>query len=180
MQSYLIRRGCPGFPCQPMQAGIAPAAFLDRDGVINVDHGYVSIKERFEWMPGAISAIQWLREEGYRVFVVTNQSGIGRGLYTEGDFLVLSNWMLETIHLDALYYCPHTPEDQCPARKPGAGMLEKAALEFELDKTRSFMIGDKSADQAAAENFGIPGYDFHGGDLLVRLTSIVNQGPKDV
>jgi D-glycero-D-manno-heptose 1,7-bisphosphate phosphatase len=185
--SNRVRRGCPEAPRLAKQAGEAPRpiAFLDRDGVVNADKGYVHLIEDFEWMPGAIEAIKFLNSRGYVVAVVTNQSGIGRGLYGEEEFMFLTLWMLEEIdsrggHIDVVYYCPHHPESTdpeymaaCPARKPGPGMLERASEEFEIDRERSFLIGNRDSDIGAAQSFGISGYLYEDGDLSVLVREIV-------
>lgn len=148
-----VLRGCPGTALPPLAPGPpSPCAFVDRDGVLNRDFGYVHRVEDFEWMPGALAALARLREAGYRVVVVTNQSGIERGYYTEDEFLALSAWMVGQAEFDAALYCPHltTP---CPARKPGTGMLETAARMFPLDLERSFLVGDKETDLQAAATY---------------------------
>jgi D-glycero-D-manno-heptose 1,7-bisphosphate phosphatase len=145
-----------------------PAAFLDRDGVINVDHGYVVRREEFEWVPGVREAAARLHEAGFALVVVTNQSGIGRGLYTEADFLKLSDWMREAFAaagapLAGVYFCPHHPTDAvgalqvaCDCRKPAPGMLLAAARELELDLSRSILFGDRVSDLQAALAAGVP------------------------
>jgi D-glycero-D-manno-heptose 1,7-bisphosphate phosphatase len=127
--------------------------------------------EDFEWCEGAIDAIRFLNAKGYLVIVVTNQSGIGRGLYTLDDFLVLSRWVLAEADrlgatINALYYCPHHPDDLCPARKPGTGMLDAADADFGVEHTHSFLVGDRQTDLEAAAAFGIKGILYSGGDLL--------------
>lgn len=182
-----IRRGCPDAPVRVKEAGLEPrpAVFLDRDGVVNSDKGYVHDIDEFAWMPGAIDAMRFLNQRGYLVFVVTNQSGIGLGLYQEAEFMFLTMWMLDHVdsagvHIDAVYYCPHHPESPepeyfsvCPARKPGSGMLEMAAKEFEIEKSRSFLIGNRDSDIGAAEAFGIPGHIYESGDLEAFVREIV-------
>src|SRR5690349_19334444 len=167
--SERVRRGCPDDRRIPKSPGGTPRpiAFLDRDGVVNADKGYVHSIENFEWMPGAIEAIKFLNEKGFIVAIVTNQSGIGRGLYGEEEFMFLTLWMLKEVesrgaHIDVVYYCPHHPESThpeylaaCPARKPGPGMLERAEEEFEMDRSRSFLIGNRDSDLGAASAFGI-------------------------
>lgn len=143
----------------------APTAFLDRDGVLNVDRGYVSKVEDFQWIEGARDAIQALIHTGHRVVVVTNQSGVGRGLYSEEDFLKLSDWMLNEVPLTAVTYCPHAPEAECPARKPEPGMLVRVDDVIGVDKESSFLIGDKASDIVAADRFGVTGLLFTGGNL---------------
>jgi D-glycero-D-manno-heptose 1,7-bisphosphate phosphatase len=152
--------------------GQRPAAFFDRDGVLNVDHGYAYRPDQFEWIAGAPEAVRLLNEAGYYVFVVTNQSGIARGYYEEAamhQFHALMQDALRTqgAHVDAFYYCPHHPEGtvkelavRCHCRKPEPGMLEQAAREWPVDLGRSFLIGDKDADMAAAAAFKIRGIKF--------------------
>jgi len=158
-----------------------PAAFLDRDGVLNVDRGYVYRPEDLQWIDGAAAAIRLLNEAGYHVIVITNQSGIARGLYTESDMHRLHDYMRGELarqgaRIDAIYYCPHHPEGTvarytmtCRCRKPGTGMLEQAAAEFAIDLGRSFFIGDKDADMQAAAAFNIRGIRFHARDSLIEV-----------
>lgn len=136
-----------------------PAVFLDRDGTLNVEKEYLHRWEDWEWIPGAIDAIKRLNEAGYLVIVVTNQSGIARGYYTEADVLALHQRVDEDLRhhgarIDAYYYCPHHPQHgavrDCECRKPEPGMLLAAAREHDIDLTRSFVIGDKAADVEAA------------------------------
>jgi len=136
------------------------AVFLDRDGVINVDHGYVSNIEDFEFADDVFPVMRSLTEKGYALIVVTNQSGIGRGYYTEEDFQTLTSWMLsrfaeEGVEISAVYHCPHSPEADCACRKPAPGMLLRAIREHSIDPEASWMVGDKSSDMEAAEAAGI-------------------------
>ena len=136
------------------------AIFLDRDGVINVDRGYVSTIEAFEFVPHLFETLRHFRALGYLLIIVTNQSGIGRGYYTLEDFKKLSAWMLERleeegIKIDALYHCPHDPDSGCGCRKPAPGMILEAIDTFGIDPQRSWMIGDKQSDIDAAKNAGI-------------------------
>ncbi len=156
-------------------------AFLDRDGVLNVDHDYVFRSDEFDWIEGAKEAIVWLNQNGYKVVVATNQSGIGRGLYTTDDFEALSNFMRSELaevggRIDAIYVCPHHPlaalppfNMDCECRKPKPGMLLKGLLELDGDPDRSFFVGDKQTDMQAAEAAGIRGFLFTGGNLLEFL-----------
>ena len=102
--------------------------------------------------------------------VVTNQSGIGRGLYKEEDFLELSEWLLDQAPLTAITYCPHAPEADCPARKPGIMMLERVDEVLGVDREQSFLVGDKASDMAAAFRFGVRGLLFTGGNLRSFLS----------
>ena len=149
-----------------------PTAFLDRDGVLNVDHGYVHAVERLDWIDGAPQAVKLLNQAGYRVIVVTNQSGVARGFYDEAAVKTFHAHMQAALaaqgaKIDAFYYCPHHPDGsvaalaiECDCRKPGTGMLEQAAREWPVDRARSFLIGDKDADVAAAKAFNIRGVKF--------------------
>ncbi len=161
------------------------ALFLDRDGVINVDHGYVGTRDRFEWMPGALDAIHHATEAGWHVFIVTNQSGVARGRYTEADVVDLLAWMGDEARrhggtIDGTRYCPFHPDATQPAyravsswRKPGPGMILDLIRTWELDPARCVMIGDQDIDLQAAAAAGIAGYRFEGGNLLSFLTPIL-------
>ena len=149
-----------------------PAAFLDRDGVLNVDSGYVFRPDQLEWIAGVPEAVRLLNEAGYAVIVITNQSGIARGFYDEAAVKRLHAHMRDELvregaHIDAFYYCPHHPEGtvkpyavRCRCRKPGTGMLEQAVREWTIDRARSFLIGDKDIDMQAAAAFKIKGVHF--------------------
>jgi D-glycero-D-manno-heptose 1,7-bisphosphate phosphatase len=149
-----------------------PAAFLDRDGVLNVDHGYAHRLDQLEWTEGAPAAVRLLNESGYYVFVATNQSGVARGYYDEPAVDRVHADMQAALraqgaHVDGFYYCPHHPDGTvphyavtCRCRKPGTGLLEQAAQEWPLDLSRSFLIGDKASDLKAAADFGIDGILF--------------------
>ena len=146
-----------------------PAAFLDRDGVINVDSGYVGRWEDFEYLPDAVEGLKQLQNAGFKLFVVTNQSGIARGYYTEDDFLALTKAMTadlsaKGVTLAAVYYCPYLEDADLEPyrvasylRKPEPGMLLKAAQDHDIDLSRSIMVGDKVSDMVAAERAGVPG-----------------------
>ncbi|MDO8899868.1 MAG: HAD family hydrolase [Phenylobacterium sp.] len=164
------------------QKPIRPALFLDRDGVLNVDHGYVSRWADFAWIPGARSVIGAFNRAGWWVFVVTNQSGVGRGYYTEADMHALHAAMAEDLaadglRIDAFYHCPHHPEavveayrhPDPPDRKPNPGMLLRAMADWPVDRAASFMIGDKAGDMEAAARAGVEGLLFEGGDLRAFL-----------
>ncbi|NPA57881.1 MAG: D-glycero-beta-D-manno-heptose 1,7-bisphosphate 7-phosphatase [Aquificae bacterium] len=143
------------------------AVFLDRDGVINEDYGFVHRIEDFRIYPEVIPALKKLQEAGFKLLVVTNQSGIAVGYYTEEDFLKLTEHMLsllekEGIKIDRVYYCPHHPEGvvprytmKCDCRKPESGMIRQGIREFNVDTSRSFLIGDKENDIKAAHREGI-------------------------
>ncbi len=149
-----------------------PAAFLDRDGVLNVDHGYAYRPDQLDWVVGAQEAVRLLNEAGFVVVVVTNQSGIARGLYSQADLHAFHAHMQAVLkkqgaHVDAFYYCPHHPDGtvegfavHCNCRKPGTGMLEQTMREWPIDLSRSFLIGDRDGDMEAAAAFKIPGIRF--------------------
>ncbi len=144
------------------------AAFIDRDGVVNIDHGYVFRSEEFEFVPGLLSGCAQLRRWGFALVVVTNQSGIGRGLYTEDDYRRLTAWMTGRFAaagapLAGVYHCPHHPQAllpdlrlDCGCRKPAPGLLLAAARELSLDLARSVLFGDKASDIEAAFAAGVP------------------------
>ena len=143
------------------------AIFLDRDGVINEDRGYVSQWSEFKLLPGVLDGLGRLQGLGLRLIIVTNQSGIGRGYYTEGDFAKLTTQMIDHfadhgIDLTAVYHCPHHPTEalggyrqQCRCRKPGPGMIERAISDWALDPTRCALVGDKPSDIAAGRSAGL-------------------------
>jgi len=155
-----------------------PAAFLDRDGVLNEDSGYVHRPEQVRWVPGAREAVRWLNDCGYFVFIVTNQAGIARGYYGEDDVRRLHDWMNAELrkagaHFDCAEYCPYHPDGVVDTyrrasemRKPGPGMLKKLLAEWPIDVAASFMVGDRQTDVEAAAAAGIQGHLFRGGNLL--------------
>lgn len=153
---------------------LRPAAFLDRDGVLNVDSGYLFRSQNLVWIEGAAKAVARLNAAGYLVFVVTNQSGIARDLYSADEMHALHRFMAYELgrsggKIDAFYHCPHHPEHgpvrDCRCRKPSPGMLEAAFRDWPVDRSQSFMIGDRPTDLEAAAAAGLPGHQFSGGDL---------------
>lgn len=134
------------------------AVFLDRDGTVNVDRGYVSSVDAFEYVSGAKDALKLLESLGYSLVVVTNQSGIARGLYTEQDFEVLTQWMRDDlaasgIQLSGVYHCPHHPDytGVCECRKPALGMFKQAVDDLGIDLGSSWAIGDHCRDLSICE-----------------------------
>lgn len=154
-----------------------PALLLDRDGTINIDHGWVGSRDRFEWMPGAKDAVRLATSRGWHVFVVTNQSGIARGRYDEAALAALHGWMADELRaaggtIDDIRYCPYHPEAALPQwrrasdwRKPAPGMLLDLMRAWELTPARCLLVGDQPTDIAAAAAAGIAGHLFAGGNL---------------
>lgn len=144
-----------------------PALFLDRDGVINVDHGYVFERDKFEFVDGIFDLCRAAKSLGYFIFVVTNQAGIGRGYYSEHDFWELTCWMCEAFSqhsaaIEKVYFCPSHPvhgvgkyKVDSPFRKPRPGMLLQAAQEFQIDLEQSVLVGDKISDVQAGIAAGV-------------------------
>ena len=162
---------------QPRMVTQRPALFLDRDGVLNVDRGYVSQTDDFEWIEGAIDCVKNFKDRGWFVFVVTNQSGIARGLYTEAEMEALHDHMAGDLEqhgtaIDRFYHAPWHEEGEVARyrrasidRKPGPGMLLKAMAEFPVNREQSFLIGDKPTDMEAAKAAGVGAFLFSGGNL---------------
>lgn len=158
-----------------------PALFLDRDGVINADHGYVHQWSQFDWVAGATEVISTFNAAGYFVFVVTNQAGVAHGYYKEDAIHLLHEQVQDRLaevggHVDAFYYCPYHPEGTLAEyrrhhddRKPGPGMLNRALADWPVELTQSFLVGDKDSDIAAAHSAGLVGLLFPGGNLLEFL-----------
>ena len=127
------------------------AIFLDRDGTINIDYGYVHKIDKFDFIDGAIEGLKILSDLGYLLIIITNQSGIGRNIFSENDFLTLNNHMLKKlvengINIDKVYYCPHIDSDNCNCRKPKLELFYKAKKDFDIDFNASFAIGDNTRD----------------------------------
>lgn len=149
------------------QSNSNKAVFLDRDGVINIDTGYVSHSDDFEFIEGVIDACKAIKEKGYQIVVITNQSGIARGYFSEDEFMTLTEWMDwsladKGVDLDGIYFCPHHPEkgigelkQDCQCRKPQPGMILSAQSHLDIDLSQSFLVGDKLSDLQAGTNAGI-------------------------
>ncbi|WP_415945535.1 D-glycero-alpha-D-manno-heptose-1,7-bisphosphate 7-phosphatase [Selenomonas montiformis] len=154
------------------------AVFFDRDGTLNVDIHYLHRPEDFIWIPGAKEAIKYVNDKGYLAILVTNQSGVARGYYPESDVQRVYDWMnceLQKVgaHLDALYYCPHHPEGRIPAyakvctcRKPATGMIDRACAKYQIDRSKSYFVGDSDGDMECAARAGLTGIRYRSGSLL--------------
>ena len=160
------------------RAARRPAAFLDRDGVLIVDCGYPHRPDQLVLIPGAAEAVKRLNAAGYVTVIVTNQSGVARGLFSEETMHGFNALLVQRLaeagaHIDAVYACPFHAEavddryrhPDHPDRKPNPGMLLKAVAEHDLDPARSLMIGDQASDMEAARRAGVVGYRFEGGNL---------------
>lgn len=170
-----------------LSLAVKPAAFLDRDGVLNREVGYLHEPARFVWMPQAVEAVAFLRARGFRVFVVSNQSGVARGYYSEAAVEGLHSFMQDALRaagtgIDAFAYCPHHPEGSvehyrvnCTCRKPGPGMLVGLMERFPTLPRSSFLVGDQETDLAAAAAAGLPGHLYAGGSLLDFVRDIVER-----
>ncbi len=166
-----------------------PAVFLDRDGVINKDTGYPYKKSDLIFIDGAQQAIKYLNNNNYYVFVITNQSGIARGYYTENDLHNFHNEIVTRLAkyqtvIDDFVYCPHHPNGiitpysiQCDCRKPNTNMLSSLCDKWPIDINNSLMIGDKQSDIECATNFGINGYLFAENNLYHFLQKILATKP---
>lgn len=146
------------------------AVFLDRDGTINVEKHYLHKIEDFIFLPGVINGLHLLQEAGFMLVIITNQSGIARGYYTENDFHVLNDWMINQlkkndVHIAKVYYCPHLPDapvkhyaKDCNCRKPHIGMFLRAIEELGIDVDKSYAIGDKLRDLSICKSTKCVGY----------------------
>ncbi len=161
------------------------AVFFDRDGTLNVDIAYLHRPEDFIWIEGAKEAIKYVNDKGYLAILVTNQSGVARGYYPEEDIKEVYEWMNKELakigaHLDALFFCPHHPQGKIPAytqvcncRKPDTGMIDEACLQFNIERSKSYFVGDSDTDMDCAHNAGIQGIRFAGGNLLDCICDMI-------
>jgi D,D-heptose 1,7-bisphosphate phosphatase len=167
-----------------------PAVFFDRDGVLNHDPGYTFEPSKLTWIDGAREAVKAVNDAGYFAFVVSNQSGVARGLYEESHVQALHRWMTDDMatigaHIDAFEYCPDHPEGTVERyrhasdrRKPAPGMITDLLGRFPVDATNSFLIGDKPSDLEAARAAGLPGYLFSVGNLERFVEPLLRPRPQ--
>lgn len=139
-----------------------PAVFLDRDGVLTEECGYVASVEELHVFPFVEVCVRQIHEKGYYAIVITNQSGVARGLFSEDELLKMNDYLIRQTGVDAVYYCPHHPEGNvekyrkvCQCRKPKIGMFQEACRKFDIDLTRSYMVGDRAGDIIAGQNVGV-------------------------
>ena len=161
------------------------AVFFDRDGTLNVEVGYLYEIDKFKWINGAQEAIKFCNDNGYLAIVVTNQSGVARGFYAEEDIINLHNFMQEELakvgaHIDDFFYCPHHPNGviekysiDCECRKPKSKLIDDACMKYDIDKSKSLMIGDKPRDVECGENAGVRSILFEGENLLNTIQSAI-------
>lgn len=136
--------------------------FLDRDGVLTEEKGYICSVEELTVFPYTVECVRQIHEKGYYAIVVTNQGGVAKGLFTEEELKKMNDYLVQETGVDAIYYCPHHPEGKmpgyarkCRCRKPETGMFEDAFRDFDIDIENSFMIGDRAGDILAGQNAGI-------------------------
>ena len=165
------------------------AIFLDRDGVINVEKNYLYKIEDFEFIDGVFESLVYLQNLGFKLFIITNQSGIGREYYSIDDFNKLTSWMMKefekkSIVISQVELCPHAPTQECSCRKPKTGMIENILKNHEIDLENSWLIGDKSSDIKCAQNAKIKnsiqvktGHEFNENESLANF---VCESIKDV
>ncbi len=156
------------------------AVLLDRDGTINVDHGYLHDPAKLEFLPGAVEALRALAQGGYLLIIITNQSGIGRGYFTLEQYERFNGALVaalkdQGVEITATYMCPHAPTDDCHCRKPYPYMVFKAIERYDIDASHSYMFGDKSSDVECGEAAGLRARKIEGEkDLLYWSREIID------
>ena len=157
------------------------AVFFDRDGTLNVDTHYLHLMEDFIWTPEARQAVKYCNDLGYKVIVITNQSGIARGYYPPSDVMDLHVWMNQKLsdigaHLDGIYFCPHHVKGkisryarECDCRKPSPKLVFNAVQDFDIDLSASYFVGDSDKDMECAKNAGVTGIHYQYGKSLLKI-----------
>ncbi len=158
----ILERACERALARQRARGARPAVFLDRDGTLVVERGYLSDPDDLELLPGVPAALRNLKAAGYALIVVSNQSGVGRGLFPRSRvYQAMARLRVALrahgVEIDAIYFCPHRPEEGCACRKPGVALLERAAEDLQLSLAQSVMIGDKLLDAETGRNAGARG-----------------------
>jgi D-glycero-D-manno-heptose 1,7-bisphosphate phosphatase len=165
------------------------AVFLDRDGVINEEVNYLHKIEDFKFVDGTIESLKYLQNLGYKLFIITNQSGISRGYYTTEDYEVLTSWLFEefyknNINISQIEYCPHSPDENCSCRKPKTGMIKNILKNHQIDLENSWLIGDKDSDIKCANNANIKNTiqvkSGHSFDETKSIATYICQSIKDI
>ncbi len=161
-----------------------PAIFIDRDGVLIVDQHYISAPADVVLIPGACEGLLAAQAAGYLLIVVTNQSGIGRGFFTEDDYHKVMDRLADLlsaggVYLDGIFYCPHSPEANCSCRKPRSGLLDEASTVYNWDASRSWVIGDKMSDISLARNCNLGGILVETGHGLEEQASVKKKYGND-
>ena len=153
-----------------------PALFLDRDGVLTEEIGYITSVENLHIFPYAEECIRLIHEKGYYAIVITNQSGVARGLFTEETLKDMNTFLKEMTGVDAIYYCPHHPDGEvdkyrkiCKCRKPEIGLLEQACKDFDINMDKSYMVGDRAGDILTGQRVGIKAILLESGYGLAKL-----------
>ena len=156
------------------------AAFLDRDGTLNEDTGYLHKIKDFRWIKGAVNALRILKKNNFLIIVVTNQSGVSRGFYSENDIKKLHKWMNQQLlkydlMIDDFFFATDLPNNNNinSRRKPSPAMLNEAVEKYNLNKNKCFMLGNKQTDVEAAKNAQIKGFLFKENDLSVKISKIL-------
>lgn len=157
------------------------AVLLDRDGTINIDYGFVHESDKLEFVPGVLEALSRIKEKGYILLIVTNQSGIGRGYFTWKTYQGFMDCFLERMKInkaavEKVYTCPHISEDHCNCRKPKVGLYEEAIKDYDLDIGNSYVIGDRMRDLKVCEKYPFNGILF---DPYLEVTNQDDAGKKD-
>lgn len=136
------------------------AVFIDRDGTINTNFGYITDPNDFKMYPGVAEGIKLLKEKGFKIIIITNQSGIARGYLSKEKLKEIHEKMTDELFekgtsIDAIYYCPHHPDDKCDCRKPNYGLIKRAVKDLDIDTRHSYIIGDRMLDVEAGHNAGL-------------------------